>query len=121
MGMDISFKFDPEVIIGADTLSMAGTVASRHGSRIMVAADHGLDSHTVNRLKNILEDSSSSHLFLVGCTSRSTPKLFAQPTAFPTFRYLEGITAINSLFYVYIFYLLCPSDVQIFFLPAFIS
>jgi len=69
--MDISFKFDPEVIIGADTLSMAGTVASRHGSRIMVAADHGLDSQTVNRLKNILEDSMLEAIVFDGIEEKS--------------------------------------------------
>ena len=55
--MDISFKFDPEILIGADTLSMAGTVAGRHGNRIMIAADHGLDTQTTGRLKEILQDS----------------------------------------------------------------
>jgi len=55
--MDISFKFDPEVHIGADTLSMAGTICRRHGERIMISADHTLDPQTVNRLKEILEDS----------------------------------------------------------------
>ncbi|MDR1869181.1 MAG: iron-containing alcohol dehydrogenase [Treponema sp.] len=55
--MDFSFKFDPEVIIGADTLSLAGTACSRHGERVMIAADHDLDTQVVNRLKDILEDS----------------------------------------------------------------
>jgi len=55
--MDISFKFDPQVLIGSDTLSMAGTIAKRHGSRIMVAASQGPDLILVNRLKEILEDS----------------------------------------------------------------
>ena len=55
--MDISFKFDPEIIIGADTLSMAGSICGRHGQRIMIAADRVTDTQTVNRLKEILEDS----------------------------------------------------------------
>jgi alcohol dehydrogenase len=55
--MDISFRFNPEVLIGTETLSMAGTIAGRYGSRIMVAADHKLDSQIVNRLKDILQDS----------------------------------------------------------------
>jgi alcohol dehydrogenase class IV len=55
--MDLSFKFNPEILIGTDTLSMAGTVCSRHGQRIMIAADHGMDTQTVKRLKEILEDS----------------------------------------------------------------
>jgi len=55
--MDISFRFNPEVLIGTETLSMAGTIAGRYGTRIMVAADHKLDSQIVNRLKDILQDS----------------------------------------------------------------
>ena len=55
--MDISFKFDPEILIGSDTLSMTGTIASRHGSRIMVASDKNVNAQSVNRLKDILEDS----------------------------------------------------------------
>jgi len=55
--MDISFKFNPEIMIGAETVSMAGTIAKRYGTRIMIAADRKLDSQTVNRLKEILKDS----------------------------------------------------------------
>jgi alcohol dehydrogenase len=54
--MDISFRLDPETIIGTDTISMAGTVCGRYGERIMIAADHALDSQSVKRLKDILED-----------------------------------------------------------------
>jgi len=55
--MDISFKFDPEILIGTDTLSLAGTVAGRYGKKIMIAADKGMDAQTVGRLKDILQDS----------------------------------------------------------------
>ena len=74
-GMDISFKFDPEVLIGADTISMAGTVSCRHGSRIMVVADHSLDSQTVNRLKGILEDSSLEAIVFDGVEDGSTVEM----------------------------------------------
>jgi len=70
--MDISFKFDPEVLIGSDTLSMAGTIASRHGSRIMVAADHSLDAQSVNRLKEILEDSGLEAIIFDGIEESSS-------------------------------------------------
>jgi alcohol dehydrogenase len=70
--LDISFKFDPEILIGADTLSIAGTVASRHGTRIMVAADHGLDAQTVTRLKEILEDSGAQAIVFDGIEEEST-------------------------------------------------
>ena len=73
--MDISFKLDPEVITGADTLSMAGTIASRHGSRIMIAADHGLDSNTVNRLKDILEDSGLNAIVFDGIEESSSVEM----------------------------------------------
>jgi len=69
--MDISFKFDPEILIGAGTLSMAGTVASRHGARIMVAADHGLDKQVVDRLKDILDDSGLNAIVFDGIENDS--------------------------------------------------
>jgi len=69
--MDISFKFDPEILIGADTLSMAGTVASRHGNRIIVAADRGLDKQTVGRLKEILKDSGIEAIVFDGIEEES--------------------------------------------------
>ncbi|MCL2805142.1 MAG: iron-containing alcohol dehydrogenase [Treponema sp.] len=73
--MDISFKFDPEVHIGADALSMAGTIAARHGSRIMIAADNGLDSQTVNRLKEILEDSGLEAIVFDGVENDSAENI----------------------------------------------
>jgi len=73
--MDISFKFDPEVLIGADTLSMAGTVAGRYGKRIMVAADHGLDTQTVGRLKEILQDSGVEAIVFDGIEEESSVEM----------------------------------------------
>jgi len=73
--MDISFKLDPEVYIGADTLCMAGTIASRHGSRIMIAADNGLEKKTLNRLKEILEDSKLSVIIFDGIESESSVEM----------------------------------------------
>ena len=73
--MDISFKFDPEVLIGSDTLSMAGTIASRHGSRIMIAADHGLDAQSVDRLKEILTDSGLEAIIFDGIEESSSVEM----------------------------------------------
>jgi len=70
--MDIAFKFDPEVLIGADTLSMAGTVCSRHGPRIIVAADKTMDKQLVNRLKTILEDSGIEAIIFDGIEENSS-------------------------------------------------
>jgi len=73
--MDISFKFDPEILIGAGALSMAGTVSARHGSRIMAAADHAMDSQTVNRLKEILEDSGLEVIVFDGIEENSSVEM----------------------------------------------
>ncbi|MCL2800358.1 MAG: iron-containing alcohol dehydrogenase [Treponema sp.] len=73
--MDISFKIDPEVLIGSDTVSMAGTIASRHGSRIMIAADHNLDSNTVNRLKDVLIDSGLEAIVFDGIEESSSVEM----------------------------------------------
>jgi len=70
--MDISFKFDPEVLIGENTLSMAGTIASRYGARIMIAADSRLDQQLVSRLKNVLEDSALSAIVFAGLDEGSS-------------------------------------------------
>jgi len=73
--MDISFKIDPEVLIGAETLSMAGTIACRHGSRIMIAADHSLDSSVVNRLKEILIDAGLDAIIFDGIEESSSVEM----------------------------------------------
>jgi alcohol dehydrogenase len=69
--MDISFKFDPQILLGADTLSMAGSVCSRHGQRVMIAADHEMETQTVNRLKEILEDSGLKTIVFDGIEEES--------------------------------------------------
>jgi len=73
--MDISFKFNPEVLIGAETISMAGTIAGRYGTRIMIAADHKLDSQIVNRLKEILKDSGLEAIVFDGIEDDSTAEM----------------------------------------------
>ena len=56
--MEITFKFDPEILIGTDTLSLAGTICSRYGDRILIVIDHGMETNTLDRLKDILKDSN---------------------------------------------------------------
>jgi alcohol dehydrogenase len=73
--MDFSFKLDPEIHIGTDTLSMAGTIVNRHGSRIMVAADHKMDTELVNRLKEILEDSGLDAIVFHGIEENSSVEM----------------------------------------------
>jgi len=73
--MDISFKLNPEVLIGADTLSMAGTIAGRYGTRIMIAADHKLNAQVVNRLKEILKDSGLDAIVFDGIEDDSSAEM----------------------------------------------
>ncbi|MDR0321765.1 MAG: iron-containing alcohol dehydrogenase [Treponema sp.] len=73
--MDLSFRLNPEILIGADTLSMAGTVATRYGRRIMVAADHRLDAVSVTRLKEVLEDSGLSAIIFDGIEENSSVEM----------------------------------------------
>jgi len=70
--MDISFKINPEVLIGADTISMAGTIASRYGTRMMIAADHKLNAQVVNRLKDILKDAGLDAIVFDGIEDDSS-------------------------------------------------
>jgi alcohol dehydrogenase len=70
--MGITFKLDPETIIGADALSLAGTICSRYGKRIMIAADHSLDASSVKRLKDILEDSGVEAVVFDGVEEQSS-------------------------------------------------
>ena len=56
--MDISFKLDPEIIIGPDTVSRAGTICGAYGSRALIVTDPALnENQSVERLRGILEDS----------------------------------------------------------------
>jgi alcohol dehydrogenase len=70
--MDISFKFEPEITIGADTISLAGSICGRYGERIMIAADHDIDPQLVGRLKEILEDSRIEAIVFDGITEDSS-------------------------------------------------
>jgi alcohol dehydrogenase len=56
--MDISFKLDPGVLIGADTVNRAGALCAKYGSRVLVATEQVLyEKQSIERLCSILEDS----------------------------------------------------------------
>jgi alcohol dehydrogenase len=56
--MDISFKLDPEVLIGPDTINRAGAYCIRWGSRVLIATEQVLyEKKSIERLTGILEDS----------------------------------------------------------------
>ncbi|MDR0878051.1 MAG: iron-containing alcohol dehydrogenase [Treponema sp.] len=55
--MDISFKLNPEVLIGADTVNRVGAVCGRYGSRVLVATEQVLyEKQSIERLAGVLDD-----------------------------------------------------------------
>jgi alcohol dehydrogenase len=55
--MDFSFKLDPDVLVGADTVNRAGSFCARHGSRALIATEQVLyEKQSIERLTSILED-----------------------------------------------------------------
>jgi alcohol dehydrogenase len=55
--MDISFKLNPEVLIGADTVNRVGAVCGHYGSRVLVATEQVLyEKQNIERLAGVLED-----------------------------------------------------------------
>ena len=56
--MDISFKLDPDVLIGPDTVNRAGALCAKYGSRALIATEQVLyEKKSIERLTSILEDS----------------------------------------------------------------
>ncbi|GHU54077.1 hypothetical protein FACS1894200_14540 [Spirochaetia bacterium] len=55
--VDISFKLDPEILIGKDTINRAGSLCSPFGSRILIVTEQVLyENKSIQRLVGILED-----------------------------------------------------------------
>jgi alcohol dehydrogenase len=56
--MDVSFRLDPEILIGPDTVNRAGAICGRIGSRVLIVTEQVLYEHkSIERLSGILEDS----------------------------------------------------------------
>ena len=94
--MDISFRFNPEVLIGTETLSMAGTIAARYGTRIMVAADHKLDSQIVNRLKDILQDTRLEAIVFDGIEENSGAEMADNVVSLSNAAHCDAIIGIGG-------------------------
>jgi alcohol dehydrogenase len=61
---DISFKLDPELIIGVNTLSRAGTICGLYGKRALLIAEHKpQENRKIERLSGILRDSGIETIF----------------------------------------------------------
>ena len=56
--MDISFKIDPETIIGPDTINRIGSICNRFGDRVLIVTEQVLyENKSIERLCSILEES----------------------------------------------------------------
>ncbi|MDR0389362.1 MAG: iron-containing alcohol dehydrogenase, partial [Spirochaetaceae bacterium] len=54
---DISFKLDPEIIIGTDTINRAGTICAAQGGKAFILTEQVLyENKFIDRLLSILED-----------------------------------------------------------------
>jgi alcohol dehydrogenase len=55
--IDISFKLDPEIIIGMDTINRTGTICNTYGGRTLIVAEQVLyENRNIERLTAILND-----------------------------------------------------------------
>jgi alcohol dehydrogenase len=55
--IDISFKLDPEIIIGMDTINRTGTICDAYGGRALIVAEQVLyENRNIERLTAILND-----------------------------------------------------------------
>jgi alcohol dehydrogenase len=55
--LDISFRLDPEIIIGIDTVNRAGTICGELGGRVLIVTEQVLyENRTIERVTKILED-----------------------------------------------------------------
>ncbi len=56
--IDFSFKLDPEIIIGVDTINRIGAFAAQYGERAFIVTEQVLyEQHRIDRLISILENS----------------------------------------------------------------
>lgn len=56
---DFSFKLDPEIVVGVDTINRAGAFATQHGERALVITEQVLyENRIIDRLNTVLEDSN---------------------------------------------------------------
>jgi alcohol dehydrogenase len=55
--MDISFKLDPEIFIGTDTVNRTGSICTVYGGRVLIATEQVLyENQNIERLSAVLSD-----------------------------------------------------------------
>jgi alcohol dehydrogenase len=56
--MDVSFKLDPEILIGTDTINRTGSICTSYGDRVLIATEQVLyENQNIERLSSVLSDS----------------------------------------------------------------
>jgi alcohol dehydrogenase len=70
---DISFKLDPKIVIGMDTVNRAGAVAAGYGDRVLVVTEQVLyENKVIERLLQILRESSVDAIVFDEIPSQAT-------------------------------------------------
>lgn len=71
---DISFKIDPKILLGNDTVNRVGSICAPHGGRVLVVSEPVLyENKIIQRVVQVLEDS--------GCDAIVFDEVPAQATA----------------------------------------
>jgi alcohol dehydrogenase len=71
--MDISFKLDPETIIGPDTINRIGSICSRYGDRVLIATEQVLyENKSIERLCGVLEESGIEAIIFDAIPAQAT-------------------------------------------------
>ncbi|QQO10228.1 iron-containing alcohol dehydrogenase [Breznakiella homolactica] len=70
---DISFRLDPEIIIGTDTVNRAGAIAASQGGRALVVTEQVLyEKRSIERLVSVLENSGVEAIVFDEIPSQAT-------------------------------------------------
>jgi alcohol dehydrogenase class IV len=73
MVMDISFRLDPEIVVGPDTIGRTGTICGAYGKRALIVTEQALnENQSLERLKGILADSQIETIVFDEIPSRPT-------------------------------------------------
>jgi alcohol dehydrogenase len=74
--MDIAFRLDPELVIGADTVNRIGSFCGKYGGRVLVVTEQVLyDNQSIERLKAILDDSRISSILFDEIPAQATAEV----------------------------------------------
>ena len=70
--MDISFRLDPEVSIGIDTVNRAGTICSDFGRVLIITEQVLYENRSIERLTSILEDGGTEAIIFDEIPAQAT-------------------------------------------------